>query len=197
MTTSAIGSCGSTGITSVQSTQSTTSTMSTQRGKSAFEAVSDVLGMSADDIASAVKSGKSLMDLAQDKGVSSEDLLTALEDNAPKELQGRSDLREIVTQIANDKGGHGPGGAGGPGGPPPGPPPSGVVSGNLTSTQSSTLDTLSSLLDMDSDDLTSAIKDGTLADLLQKAGVDMTDLSTALETALSGSTTGFQFDARA
>lgn len=168
---------------------------STQRGTSPFEAVSDVLGMSADDIKSAVESGQSLMDLAEEQGVSEDDLLAALKENAPPELQGSDDLDEIVQQIANQTGS-----LGGPDGPPPGPPPageaSGIVTGNLTDAQSTTLDVLSSLLDMDSDDLSSAIQDGSLSDLLQQAGVDTTDLANALETALAGSSSGFQVDVR-
>lgn len=97
-----------------------------------------------------------------------------------------------TTQISSSQGSDDP-----PPGPPPGGGSSGVLSGNLTETQTSTFDVLSSLLDMDSDDLTSAIKDGSLTDLLDSAGVDLTDLSSALETALAGSTTGFQLDVRA
>lgn len=108
--TNTIGSCGSTA--NLVATQAS-STQSTRRG-GAFEAAAGVLGMSADDIATAVRSGSSLMDLAEQQGVSAEDLLTALEENAPSELQGKADLREIVTKIANEKGGHGPGGPGGP-----------------------------------------------------------------------------------
>ena len=42
--------------------------------------------------------------LAEQKGVSSEDLLTTLEENAPAELQGVDNLREIVTQSATQTG---------------------------------------------------------------------------------------------
>lgn len=181
-------------IGSIASTSAlTSSSAQPARGKGPFDAVSDLLGMSADDIASAVKSGTSLMDLAEQQGVSSEDLLSALEEGAPADLKDRADIREIVTKIANDTGAHGPGG---PGGPPPGPPPSGVVSGNLTEEQSTTLDVLSSLLEMDEDEVTDAIKEGGLADLLEEKGIDLTELANALESSLSGSTTGFQVDTR-
>lgn len=191
--TNTIGSSGS--ISSLIGTTAANATASREKGP--FDAVSDVLGMSADEIASAVQSGSSLMDLAEQQGVSSDDLLDALEEGAPSDLKDRSDIRDIVSKIANDKGGpHGPGGPGGPGGPPPGPPPSGVLSGNLTDDQSSTLDALSDLLDVDEDELTETIQDGGLADLLEEKGVDITELAKALETSLSGSTTGFQVDTR-
>jgi len=165
----------------------------------AFEAVSDLLGMSADDIAAAVSSGTSLMDLAEQKGVSSEDLLTTLEDNAPAELQGADDLREIVTQIATQTGA--PDGPGGPGGPPPGrppgPPPSGVLTGNLTDTQSTTLETVSSLLEMSGTDLADALENGeSLVDLLSEKGIDLSELASALESSFAGSGIGFQVDVR-
>ncbi|WP_243058214.1 hypothetical protein [Nocardioides sp. SR21] len=185
-------------IGSIASASALTATTSAQppRGKGAFDAVADVLGMAADDIAAAVTSGTSLLDLAEQKGVSSEDLLTALEGGAPADLKDRSDLREIVTRIASETGAHGPGGPGGPGGPPPGPPPSGVMSGNLTEDQSTTLDVLSSLLEMDEEELTEAIQEGGLADLLEEKGIDLTELANALENSLSGTTTGFQVDVR-
>jgi hypothetical protein len=143
-----------------------------------------------------VQSGTSLMDLAEQRGVSSDDLLSALEEGAPADLKDRADIREIVTRIAHDTGARGAGGPGGHGGPPPGPPPSGVMSGNLTEEQSSTLDVLSGLLEMDEDELTGAIKEAGLADLLEEKGIDITELANALESSLTATTTGFQLDVR-
>lgn len=150
-------------------------------GKGPLDAVSSVLGMSADEIASAVSSGSSLMDLAEEKGVSSEDLLNALKEGAPDDLRNSANIDDVVAQIANQKG---PGGPGGPGGPPPGPPPPGGVlaGGQLTSGQQSTLETLSSLLEMSTDDLASTLRSGTsLTDLLEQKGVDLSTLASSLE----------------
>lgn len=162
-------------------------------GESPFDAVSSVLGMSSEDIASAVSSGTSLMDLASEKGVSSDDLLSALKDGAPDDLKDSAIIDQVVARIANQKGPGGPGGPGGHAGPPPGPPPAGGVlaGGQLTAGQQSTLDTLSNLLDMSSDELTSSLRGGTsLTDLLEQKGVDLSTLASSLEK-------GVQLDLRA
>lgn len=163
-----------------------------------FEAVSELLGESAEDLAAKVAGGQSLADIATEKGVSSEDLLSALEENAPDDLKASGNLREIVTQIAEQSGPMGPGGPGGPGGPPPGPPPSGATgttTGTLTSTQQDTLDTLSSLLEMDSDDVLTELQSGTsLTDLLAEHDVDITELASKLQSNLQ---VGFQVDLKA
>jgi hypothetical protein len=163
---------------------STTSTLSNlQRpaapaaGKGPFDAVSSLLGMSADDIADQVKSGKSLDDLAKTKGVSHSDLVAALKAGAPSELQGTDGLDAMVEQIASQTGMR-------PMGPPPPPPSdSGVLSGNVSSSQQTTLDALSSLLDMSSDDLQSSLQNGTsLVSLLTSHNVDLSDLADTLQS---------------
>lgn len=54
--------------------------------------------------------------------------------------------------------------------------------GQLNASQQSTLDTLSSLLDMSTEDLTSSLQSGTsLADLLQQKGVDLSTLASSWE----------------
>ena len=154
-----------TSIGSVSATASVAAMQSTHRGERAqgkgpFEAVSGLLGMSADEISSAVSSGKSLNDLASAKGVSHDDLVAALEAGAPEELQGTSALDDMVEDIASRTGA--PSGPRGHGGPPPGPPPGakGVLSGDLTSTQQSVLDQLASLLDTSSEDLQTSLQSG-------------------------------------
>jgi hypothetical protein len=140
--------------------------------KGPYETVSSLLDMSADDIASAVRSGTSLTDLAASKGVSQEDLIAALKAGAPEELQGTAELDSIVTDIATRTGSSV--GPGGPGVPPPGPPPSGLLSGNLTSSQSEMLESLGELLDMSSDELAHSLASGTnLSSLLQEKGVTL------------------------
>ncbi|MXG88004.1 hypothetical protein [Nocardioides flavescens] len=161
-----------------------------------FQAVSELLGQSAEELAAKVAGGTSLMDVATEAGVSGEDLLQALEDGAPEELRSSPDLREIVTQIAQQTGTAGPGGPGGPGGGrPPGPPPTGALTGSLTSTQESTLEVVGSLLEMDGEDVLEELRSGTsLADLLAAHDVDLSTLASSLQ---SGMQRGFQVDVRA
>jgi hypothetical protein len=190
MITSIRGASASTDVAALQSTQST----GRSHGKGPFDAVSGLLGMSAGDIASAVSSGKSLDDLAKDKGVSHEDLVAALEAGAPQELQGTARLNAMVEDIASHSGrGGGPGGPGGRGGPPPGPPPgaaNGVLSGDLTATQQGVLDQLSTLLDTTSTELATSLRSGTsLAQLLDDKGVSLDRLATTLQS-------GFLVDTR-
>ncbi len=183
-----ISGVSSSTITQVQGLQSA----QRPQGKGPFDAVSGLLGMSADDIASAVQSGKSLDDLASAAGVSHEDLVAALKAGAPQELQGSSRLDAMVEDIASHKG-MPMGGPGGPGGPPPGPPPgaSGVMSGELTNSQQTMLEQLSSLLGTTSDELATSLQSGTsLADLLGDKGVSLGQLASALES-------GFLVDVRA
>ena len=75
-----IGGVSSSTFSSLQELQSA----QRSQGKGPFDAVSGLLGMSADDVASAVQSGKSLDDLASAAGVSHEDLVAALKAGAPQ-----------------------------------------------------------------------------------------------------------------
>jgi hypothetical protein len=170
-------------LTGVSATTSASTVSSLHRhsgppaGKGPFDAVSSLLGMSADDIADQVKGGKSLDDLAKAKGVSHSDLVAALKAGAPSELQGTDGLDAMVEQIASQTGMR-------PMGPPPPPPSdSGVLSGNVSSSQQDTLDALSSLLDMSSDDLQTSLQSGTsLVSLLKSHDVDLTDLADTLQS---------------
>lgn len=158
-------------------------------GKGPFEAVSGVLGMSADEIASQVQSGKSLDDLATDKGVSHDDLVAALKAGAPQGAKDSGKLDEMVEKLTSRKGRQGPMG------PPPGPPPGGMGGvmggGKLSGSQQSMLDSLSELLDISSEELQEELTSGTsLTDLLQDKGVSMNDLASAVQS-------GFLVDVRA
>jgi hypothetical protein len=87
-----------------------------------LDATAQLLGVSADELSTQLKSGKTLNDLASDKGVSSADLLSALKTDLkahkPADAPELSDdqLTQMATGIAA---GTGPRGPGGPGGPPP------------------------------------------------------------------------------
>jgi lambda repressor-like predicted transcriptional regulator len=153
-----------------------------------FEAVSDLLGMSASEIAGQVKSGKSLDDLAQTKGVSHDDLIAALKAGAPQGVKG-GDFDAMVEKLASKQGMQGPMG------PPPGPPPGGMGGlldgGTVSESQQSVLDSLSELLDMSSEELQDELTSGTdLSSLLQDKGVSLSDLASVIEA-------GFLVDVRA
>ncbi|TIC84097.1 hypothetical protein [Nocardioides sp. GY 10127] len=173
-----------------------------QRPPDPFESVSSLLGTSADELRQRVADGTSLLDIASEKGVSSDDLLQALRDGAPAGLKGSDGLEDAVQQIASatgadavrgPQGPHGPRGPR-PDGPPPGPPPS----SDTDDSTSSTLETLAALLEEDSDSLLSQLTSGTsLADLLSAKGVTMDDVTSALQSSWSGATTGLQVDTRA
>ena len=154
----------------------------------ALNAAAKALGMSKSDVQADLASGKSL-----------DDLVTALKADMPKDLQNSDQADAIAEKIATTKGmdavrppaGAGP--AGGPGGPPPGPPPSdnddssgtGVFGGNLTSSQSKTLDKLADLLGTDSTSLLQSLKSGTsLSDLVQQTGVDSSKVTSVLQDGL-------------
>jgi lambda repressor-like predicted transcriptional regulator len=184
-------------VNSIKSLTSTATSLVTQTahhhgGKSPFDAVSSLLGLSAKDIAKQVASGKSLDDLAKAKGVSHEDLVSALKSGMPDDLKGSTQADAIAETIATQQGMP----TQGPGGPPPSGPPlmsslngigqsSGVLSGNLTSSQQDMLDSLSSALGTDSTSLLDELQSGTsLSDLVKSKGIDISTLANVLQNGL-------------
>lgn len=164
-----------------------------QRGRRAdtggpIAAVASTLGLSVDDITAQVKAGKSLSDIATAQGVSHEDLIAALKAGAPEEMKATA-TDDSFEKIAADTTLGRVGGAGRGHRPPP--PDSGVTTGNLTSSQSTMLDSLSSLLGTDSSSLLSSLQSGTdLSSLLSSKNIDAKALADVIEK-------GFMVDARA
>lgn len=147
-----------------------------------LQSAAKALGMSVDDVRSQLQGGKSLADLAQDKGVSREDLLSALKQDAPQRMKDSGNLDQMLTTAIDRKGPPlGPRGAGGP--DHDGDHTGGVLSGgSLSAAKQSTLDTLSSLLAVSSSELTASLQSGArLGDLLQAKGVDLSTLAASLE----------------
>lgn len=147
-----------------------------------MEAAAKTLGISGDDLRTALKSGATLADLAAQKGVSKDDLVAAiakdLKANAPANAPAGIDFTSMATQIVDRSPGSGP---------PPGPPPQAGDSGN------SKLSELSSLLGMKETDLLSALESGTsLSDLLASSGVSARSLLNGL-----GQTQGIAIDTTA
>jgi lambda repressor-like predicted transcriptional regulator len=182
-------------------------------GPSPLDSVTDVLGMSKDDITSALEQGKSLSDLADSKGVSHDDLISALKAGMPTQLASSTDADKIAEEIAAQTGVQsvdgaqgvsgaagtaGVGGVGGAGGfrGPGGHGAaarvgaldgsvSGVLGGTLSTTQQRTLDELSSLLDTDAQSIMSQLRSGSsLADLVKAKGLDSGTLAGVIEDGL-------------
>jgi hypothetical protein len=116
-------------IGSVSTLNSTTAVQSTtnrrQHKEMSMDNTAQALGLSADDLKTQLKSGKTLDDIAKAQGVSGDDLTTALKKdltaNKPADAPELSDdqLTKMATDIAAGKGpkGHGH----------HGPPPSGAA----------------------------------------------------------------------
>ncbi|MCU1427609.1 MAG: hypothetical protein JWL83_1609 [Actinomycetia bacterium] len=90
----------------------TTATPATQAAdlKKRLQAVADLLKMSTDDLLKQLQSGKSLADVAKDKGVSRDALVSAIKQdfakNAPANANvDASKLDEVVNKIVDRKGG--------------------------------------------------------------------------------------------
>jgi len=178
----------------------------TPRGKSPFDAVSSLLGMSAGAIAGQVASGASLDDLASAEGVSHSDLVAAIKAGMPQDLKKSGDADAIAEAIAAQQGMPAQGigalaGVGGVGdvsgltGMPSATASSsfggavtgtsGVLSGNLTSSQQTMLDSLGSLLDTDPTTLLSNLQGGaSLLDLMSDKNVDPSSLADVLQSGL-------------
>ncbi|GEM_PF-2610425 len=150
----------------------------TSRVPGHVEAAAEVLGLSTDDVMEALADGASLADLAEEQGVSRDDLVAALVADAPTDLQEMDGVEDMVSALVDQTG------LGGPAGPPPGGS-SGVWGEVLTPDQSDTLDQVASLLGTDASSLLDQLYSGTtLADLLSDAGVSTTDLAAVVQGGL-------------
>lgn len=154
-------------------------------GGGPLEAAATTLGMSRDDLMNELGSGKSLADIATDKGVSTDDLAAAIKAALPKQVQSSDDVDSVVSTIMTRQG---------PPPPPPGGPRgfgqpdtsvSGVLGDSLTSSQKTMLDGLSNLVGTDSDSLLDQLRSGTsLTDVLSNAGVSTDKLASILQDGL-------------
>lgn len=154
--------------------------------------VSSLLGSSVEDLQTELASGKSLNDIADEKGVSHDDLIKALKAGMPADAPSGVDPTQMLEQMAAQTGGP----------QPPAPPAgqglgasvtseSGVLTGSVTERQQNLLDQLSDLLGTDSDDLVAELQGGSsLLQMLQDRGITK---SSAAETVGEG----FLVDAKA
>jgi lambda repressor-like predicted transcriptional regulator len=176
--TSTLASALAAATASTASTTSGTSGTATHRVPGHIEAASEVLGLSTDDIMEALQNGSSLSDLAEEQGVSRDDLVSALVEAAPGDMQAMGDIEGMVSSLVDQTG------MPGPAGPPPSGS-SGVWGETLTSDQQETIDSLSSLLGTDSTTLLDQLYRGSsLSDLLSDAGVSLEDLADVVQDGL-------------
>ena len=151
-----------------------------------LKSVAAALGMSTADLRTQLQSGKSLDDVAKDKGVSHADLLAAIKKGLPSDVASSANADQVAEDISTRKG------------LPPRPPKdsgasplNGVLGGSLTATQSKVLDALSSALGTDTPTLVSQLQSGaSLSSLAAGKGVDGGKLADILQN-------GLLFDAKA
>lgn len=177
--TSTLASALAAASATAASTGGTTSTgTATNRVPGHVQAAAEVLGLSTDDVMEALQGGSSLADLADEQGVSRDDLVSALVASAPEDMQAMGDIEGMVSALVDQTG------LGGPAGPPPSGS-SGVWGETLTGDQQETIDALSSLLGTDSTTLLDQLYSGSsLSDLLSDAGVSLTDLADVVQDGL-------------
>ncbi|HEY0186949.1 MAG TPA: hypothetical protein VGC67_05630 [Cellulomonas sp.] len=175
---SALAAAAAQNVGTTTTTSSSSSGTATSRVPGYVEAASETLGLSTDEIMEALSDGSSLADLAEEQGVSREDLTAALVEAAPADMQAMGDVEDMVSSLIDQEG------LAGPSGPPPSGS-SGVWGETLTEDQQETLDSLSSLLGTDSSSLLDQLYSGTsLSDLLSDAGVSMEDLADVVQEGL-------------
>jgi hypothetical protein len=144
-------------ISSISSATSTYGVSATERRQPpappSMDKTADLLGLSATELEEARKQGKSLADLAQEKGVSTDDLTAAVtEDLKANKPEGAPELSDAqLTQMATDIiSGKGPGGHGHHGPPPvgaDGDTADATVSQNLSDVATSTGTDVGALLE--------------------------------------------------
>jgi hypothetical protein len=149
-----------------------------------FAAAASVLGMSEREIARSVAHGTSLGDLAQQKGVSIDDLRTALVEGLPEELAAVADVDALVGDLLTRTGSP-PVPASAIGGIAGFSPPSGILGGEMTSAQTRMLESISDLLGTDAESLRASLASGTdLLALIEEKSVDPSKLASVVEESL-------------
>lgn len=127
--------------------------------KETMQAAAKTLGLSDDELKSKLQSGSSLAEVAEEHGVSKEDLIKSLAESIKTSSAGNVDATAMATKMVDRKG-HGGPPPGGPGGPPPGGPrPADKAESNTS--------TLADTLGVDASDLLEQLENGDLTKLLQ------------------------------
>jgi hypothetical protein len=149
-----------------------------------FDSVASLLGWLTSEPRQRVSGATALLDIAADKGVSSTDLMQALEDGAPEACSSP----DLETSCSRSPPPPTPMFVRGPGDGHHGPEPR--TDAGSEGSDRAVLDTDSSLLKTDSDTLAQHLTSGTsLADLLEQHGITLEELSSALQQRLGSSAT--------
>jgi hypothetical protein len=147
------------------------------------QGVAKALGMSTEDLKSAMQSGKSLNDLANEKGVAHNDLIAAIKTGMPTDRVNQTDNTDgtqMAQNITSRNGMPGPP-PDGPGGAPAGA--NGTTANGRNNVSDSTKNAVSSLLDgQDSTGLNAVTNSKQLIDFLQHKGVDLNSLRNVLNS---------------
>lgn len=160
-----------------------------------------LLGLSSDQLTSALQSGQTLSSLASSKGVSSSDLLASVEKdmkaNAPQGAPSLStdQLQQIATSVINGVAPTPPAGGGGFGGGMSSGGDESWRSGGVTAGQPPSFSNTAALLGISTDELSTDLQSGeTLSELGNAKGVSRSDLLASVEKDLtadgSSSTSG-------
>lgn len=136
-------------------------------GKDPVSAVPRALGLSGDELKHKLESGQSLSEVAEQRGVSHDDLIAAIKAGKPSDAQtGTEDDDAVAERIAAQKS-------------QPGPPPGGPRRGAAGLSDESKLQQLSSLLETDSESLRrSSATD--VVKRMQDKGIDLAQLRSVL-----------------
>lgn len=153
--------------------------------------VADLLGTTTANLQASMRSGQTLDSLAEAAGVSHDDLVAAItagidQDRSAQGIAATVPTGEVfdVSALAEAMA-TGVGPAGGPSGPPPSPPVHGE-----NSADDDLLQSVASALDLSTDDLVSALMEGTsLSDLATTQGVSMTTILDTLGRGMVVNTT--------
>ncbi|WP_327003962.1 hypothetical protein OHA72_54420 [Dactylosporangium sp. NBC_01737] len=142
-------------------------------GKDPMAAVTKALGLSGDELKSKLDSGQSLAEIAEQQGVSHEDLIAAIKAGKPADASAVGSAAEeeqdaAAERIAAQKG-------------RPGPPPGGPRGGAAGLTDESKLQQLSILLETDSESLRGSSATDVVK-RLQDKGIDLSQLRSVLNS---------------
>lgn len=142
-------------------------------GADPMTAVSKTLGLSDDELKHKLDSGQSLTEVAEQQGVSHEDLIAAIKAGKPADASAVGSASEeesdaVAERIAAQKG-------------RPGPPPGGPRGGAAGLADDSKLHQLSTLLETDSDSLRGSSATD-LVKRLQDKGIDLSQLRSVLNS---------------
>lgn len=143
-----------------------------QRRENPLARVAETLGLSTDELKSRLDTGRSLSDIATEKGVTHDELISAIKAGMPSGTAAAGDPDALAEKIAERTHGSTP---------PPPPPPGGPRGENAGLRDETKLAEVGKLLRMDTDEVTAAATSAAgLVALLRDKGVDLGSLRDVL-----------------